>query len=70
MPGWDPSSHEFEIEIGGEVRVLGDLGQMSREIDELFSEGEIDVADREFLTVVREAIEVALAEKLPIVAHW
>ncbi|MGZ3420244.1 MAG: hypothetical protein ACXVEF_25440 [Polyangiales bacterium] len=70
LPGWDPSSHEFEIEVGGEARVLGDLGQMAAEIDEMMADGELDVADREFLGTVRKAIEIARAEKLAIVAHW
>jgi hypothetical protein len=70
VPGWDPSTHEFEIEIGGEGRVLGDLGQAAREIDELLADEETDAADKEFLRTVREAIEIARAEKLAIVAHW
>jgi hypothetical protein len=71
LPGWDPTAHEFEIEIGGEGRVLGDLGQMAREIDELLADEEdTDAGERAFLRAVREAIEIARAEKLPIVAHW
>jgi hypothetical protein len=71
VPGWDPSTHEFEIEIGGEGRVLGDLGQVAREIDELLADEEdTDAEERAFLRTVREAIEIARAEKLPIVAHW
>lgn len=70
VPGWDPSSHEFEIEIGAEGRVLGDLAQMARAIDEYLEEEETDAEDRAFLRTVREAIEIARAEKLAIVAHW
>ena len=44
---------------------------MAREIDELLADEEdTDAGERAFLRAVREAIEIARAEKLPIVAHW
>jgi hypothetical protein len=70
LPGWDPATHEFELEIGGEARVLGDLGQMIREIDEVMADEEYVGADRSFLQTVREALEIARTERLAVVAHW
>jgi len=70
LPGWDPATHEFELEIGGEARVLGDLGQMIREIDEVLADEEYDAADRGFLQTVREALEIARTEQRVVVAHW
>ncbi len=70
LPGWNPDEHEFELELLTQPRVLGDLDQLAVEVADALADGELDDEDAAFFRVVRDAIEVARAEKLPIVAHW